>query len=166
VAPHLLERSQFIPRPRGEVFAFFADATNLEAITPAFLRFTILTPTPVEMRAGARIDYALSLFHVRFRWRTEIQAFEPEERFVDVQLSGPYRRWRHTHRFEEAPGGTLVSDRVEYELPLGPLGEAVHALIVARQLKTIFDHRAHALEARFGGGGREARRATSSRAER
>lgn len=145
MARHLLERSQHVPRPRPEVFAFFADAHNLERITPGFLRFRILTPPPIAMRPGAVIDYRLSLFGLPFRWRTEIEAFEPEARFVDVQRSGPYRLWRHTHTFEDAPGGTLVADRVEYELPLGRLGELAHAAVVRRQLRAIFDHRARVI---------------------
>lgn len=141
MAQHLLERAQHIPRPRREVFAFFADARNLERITPPTLRFLILTPGPIPMRGGTSIDYRLSLFGVPFGWRTLIEAFEPESRFVDTQLRGPYRRWRHTHLFEDAPGGTLMRDRVEYELPLGPLGDLAHALAVRRQLRAIFDHR-------------------------
>lgn len=147
---HVLERSQLVPRPRGEVFAFFADAHNLEAITPAFLRFRILTPAPIAMRAGTLIDYRLSLAGVPLSWRTRIEVFEPGERFVDVQLRGPYRRWHHLHTFEDAPDGTWVRDRVEYELPLGPLGDAAHALFVRRALGRIFDHRRAVIAARFG----------------
>ena len=138
---HVLERVQLVPRPRREVFAFFADAHNLERITPPTLRFRILTPDPIELRAGALIDYRLSLFGVPFGWRTLIEVFEPDVRFVDVQLAGPYRRWHHTHLFEDAPGGTLMRDRVEYQLPLGPLGDLAHAVLVRRQLAAIFDHR-------------------------
>jgi len=146
---HVLERTQFIPRPRGELFAFFADAHNLELITPPTLHFRILTPGPIELRAGARIDYRLSLLGVPFRWRTLIEACEPGRRFVDVQLEGPYRRWRHTHAFEDVPGGTLMHDRVEYQLPLGPLGAVAHALLVRRQLRAIFDHRRAVIAALF-----------------
>lgn len=138
---HVLEREQLVPRPQREVFAFFSNARNLEAITPAFLRFRIETPEPIAMRAGSRIAYALSLFGVPLRWLTLIEAWEPEERFVDVQLRGPYALWRHTHTFRAAPGGTLVRDRVEYALPLGWLGEVAHALLVRRTLARIFDHR-------------------------
>jgi ligand-binding SRPBCC domain-containing protein len=151
----LLERSQLLPAPRDEVFAFFADAHNLEAITPDFLRFRVTTPGPIRMEAGARIDYRLSLHGLGFGWRTRIDVWEPGVRFVDVQLSGPYRSWRHTHAFEDAPGGgTRVSDRVEYELPLGPLGDLAHALFVRRALTRIFDHRRARIAARFGGGPR------------
>src|SRR5689334_16770332 len=107
---HVLERAQRVPRPRDEVFAFFEDARNLEAITPAFLRFRVTTPGPIAMAPGARIEYRLSLFGVPFRWRTEIVEYEPGVRFVDVQRAGPYRLWRHLHAFEDAPGGTLVRD--------------------------------------------------------
>ena len=134
----VLERAQLVPRPRDEVFAFFADAHNLEAITPSFLRFRIVTPGRIEMAPGALIEYRLSLFGVPFSWRTRIEELVPGERFVDVQLAGPYRRWRHLHTFEDAPGGTRVVDRVDYELPLGALA---HALLVRRSLARIFAHR-------------------------
>jgi ligand-binding SRPBCC domain-containing protein len=147
---HVLERIQVVPRPRAEVFAFFADAHNLERITPGFLRFRIVTPAPIAMHAGTRIDYRLSLFGVPFGWRTLIERYEPGRRFVDVQLAGPYRRWHHLHEFEDAPGGTRMLDRVEYELPLGPLGDLAHALVVRRQLRAIFDHRRRAIDALLG----------------
>jgi ligand-binding SRPBCC domain-containing protein len=146
---HVLERTQLIPRPRGEVFAFFEDARNLERITPPALRFRILTPEPIVIREGALIDYRLSLWGVPFRWRTRIELHEPGVRFVDLQLRGPYRLWRHLHVFEDAPGGTLMRDRVEYELPLGPLGALAHLLLVRRQLAAIFDHRREVIAALF-----------------
>lgn len=153
MASHVLTRTQLVPRPRDEVFAFFADAHNLEAITPAFLRFRITTEGPIAMAEGARIAYRLSLFGVPFGWRTRIEVWEPGIRFVDVQLAGPYRRWRHLHAFEDAPGGTRMTDRVEYELPLGPLGAVAHALFVKRALARIFDHRGEAIAARFSAAG-------------
>ncbi len=150
---HRLEREQLVPRPRPEVFAFFEDAHNLERITPAFLRFRIVTPDPITVRAGTRIDYRLSLFGVPFSWTTVIEVHEPGVRFVDVQRAGPYRSWRHLHTFEDAPGGTLMRDRVEYELPLGPLGDLAHAVLVRRQLRTIFDHRRRVIDRLLAGGG-------------
>ncbi len=150
MAVHVLTRTQRIPRPREEVFAFFADARNLERITPPELHFRILTPAPIQLRAGALIDYRLSLFGVPFPWRTEIEIWEPGVRFVDRQLRGPYRRWHHTHTFEDAPGGTLMTDRVEYQVPLGPLGELARRLFVTRQVEGIFDHRRRVIEALFG----------------
>jgi len=148
---HLLTREQIVARPPSEVFAFFADPQNLERITPSSLRFRIRSPLPIEMRPGAVIDYDLSLFGVRFGWRTVIERFDPPHSFVDVQARGPYRLWRHTHEIAEAPGGgTRIADRVEYELPLGPLGEIAHRLFVARQLRHIFDHRREVIAELFG----------------
>lgn len=147
---HVLEREQLVPRHRSEVFPFFADARNLERLTPPELRFAILTPGPIEMRAGAVIDYRLSLVGVPFRWRTRIEVFEPEDRFIDVQARGPYKTWRHQHEFREVPGGTALYDRVEYELPFGPLGDVVHAAIVRRQLDAIFSYRRATIEGLFG----------------
>jgi ligand-binding SRPBCC domain-containing protein len=142
---HRLERTLRVARPRDEVFAFFADATNLEAITPPFLRFRVLTPPPIEMREGARIDYALSLLGVPLRWRTRITAWEPGLRFVDEQESGPYAFWRHTHSFGDEGGATTVHDVVEYEIPLGPLGRLARVLFVAPALDRIFDFRTTAI---------------------
>jgi ligand-binding SRPBCC domain-containing protein len=145
---HVLERSQLVPRPRADVFALFADARNLEALTPAFLRFAIETEGDIPMAPGTLIEYRLSLFGIPFRWRTRIDAFEPGVRFVDTQLRGPYRLWEHTHGFEDAPGGaTRVTDRVVYELPFGPLGDVAHALLVRRALGRIFDFRRERIEA-------------------
>lgn len=135
-----LRRSTLLNRPLDEVFAFFADAGNLERITPRELRFRILTPLPIEMRSGARIDYRLSLYGVPFRWRTEIAVWDPPHRFVDVQRSGPYREWIHTHRFVAEGEGTRMEDEVAYVLPLGRLG-LLGLPLVRRQLDRIFDFR-------------------------
>ena len=147
---YLLERTQVVPRPRAEVFPFFADAANLERITPPFLGFKILTPAPIDMRVGTTIDYRIKLQGIPLRWRTLIEQFEPNVRFVDVQLTGPYARWHHTHTFRDVPGGTEVGDRVEYELPRGPLGRLAHAVFVRRQLRTIFDYRERVMREMFG----------------
>lgn len=147
---HILESRQTVPRPRREVFAFFSDAANLERITPSFLSFRIETPLPIDMRAGALIDYRLRLYGVPVRWRTRIETWEPDRSFTDVQLSGPYRSWVHRHEFEDVPDGTLVRDRVEYALPLGPLGALANALFVRRSVEAIFEHRRRAIEAVMG----------------
>jgi ligand-binding SRPBCC domain-containing protein len=142
VKVHALERSQRIARPPDEVFEFFADARNLEAITPDWLRFRIVTPGRIEMRPGTLIEYQLRLHRLPIRWLTRIETWEPGRRFIDVQVRGPYRVWHHTHEFEaEGNGGTVVRDRVEYALPLGPVGELARRAFVARDLDRIFDHR-------------------------
>jgi len=146
---HVFEQEQLVRRTRGEVFAFFADAANLERITPATLHFEIRNPQPIAMCAGAIIDYQLSLFGLKFQWRTLIESFDPESGFVDVQTKGPYRTWRHSHEFSDAPGGTLVRDRVEYEVPFGLFGELARRLFVARQIRRIFDFRRVAIETAF-----------------
>lgn len=137
---HTLETQAFLPLPRVQVFAFFADAGNLERITPPWLHFLTLTPGPIELRAGARIDYRLRLHGLPLRWRTEIQLWDPPLRFVDRQLRGPYALWEHEHVFTDAAGGTEVADRVRYALPFGPLGELAHAF-VRRDLRAIFAFR-------------------------
>ncbi|HEX4351328.1 MAG TPA: SRPBCC family protein [Polyangiales bacterium] len=143
------DREQLVRRPRSEVFAFFADPMNLERLTPPFLGFHMLTKTPIEMREGTLIDYRISVHGIPLRWRTLIERYDPERSFVDVQLRGPYRSWRHTHTFVETPDGTLVSDRVEYAVPFGPLGRIANTLLVERDLTRIFEFRRQTMETLF-----------------
>lgn len=141
-----LSRDQEIPVAIDRVFAFFADAANLEAITPPLLRFRILTPRPIEMKPGALIDYRLRIRGVPVRWRTRISIYEPPHRFVDEQLRGPYRQWVHEHTFESTPsGGTRMRDIVRYELPRVPGSSIVHRLMVRPDLERIFDYRREAI---------------------
>jgi ligand-binding SRPBCC domain-containing protein len=139
---HVLRREQRLPGTPAEVFPFFADAGNLEAITPDWLAFRIVTPRPIEMRAGTLIEYRLALHGLPVSWLTRIEEWEPGVRFVDMQLQGPYKLWHHTHEFEpDGAGGTLMRDTVRWALPLGPLGEIARRAFVARDLEAIFDHR-------------------------
>lgn len=141
-----LHREQRIEADLDVVFAFFADARNLERLTPPWLRFEILTPEPIRMAAGTRIDYRLRVHGMPLRWQSEISAWEPMRRFVDEQRRGPYRRWIHAHEFERVGGGTLVRDHVRYAVPGGAL---VQKLFVGRDLERIWDFRATALERLF-----------------
>jgi len=148
--PNLI-RTQWLPASRERVFEFFADAANLEPITPPELRFQILTPLPVEMRVGARIEYRLRLFGIPFGWLTEITEWEPGQSFVDQQIRGPYGSWVHRHSFRDERGGTRMDDHVAYALPFMPVG-AIASPIVARQLRRIFDYRERTIEERLGSG--------------
>lgn len=146
----MLERSQRLPRPPQDVFPFFSDAFNLEAITPGWLHFQVLTPAPVTMAAGALLEYRLRLHGLPLRWLTRIETWEPPVRFVDIQVRGPYRLWHHTHSFEpDGEDGTLMRDRVRYALPFGPLGELAHRALVRRDLDRIFAFRHAAVRERL-----------------
>jgi ligand-binding SRPBCC domain-containing protein len=141
-----LEQEHFISRPRDEVFLFFADPFNLEHITPPFLQFKIISSAPIDMNPDTLIDYSLSLYGVRFRWRTRIESHTPDVAFIDTQESGPYKLWHHTHTFEDVEGGTLMRDLVRYQVPFGPLGQLAHAIFVRRALNQIFEFRRNAID--------------------
>jgi ligand-binding SRPBCC domain-containing protein len=143
---HILHAEMSLPRPLDEVFSFFADARNLERITPPWVMFRLLTPGDIPMRVGALIDYRIRVHGVPLRWQSEITAWEPGRRFVDEQRRGPYRSWIHEHRFSEKDGGTLVEDRVEYAVPGGPI---VNKLFVANDVAKIFEYRKRKLEEIF-----------------
>jgi ligand-binding SRPBCC domain-containing protein len=147
---HRLQREQYVARPLGDVFDFFAEAHNLERITPPWLSFTVLTPDPIEMRAGALIDYRLRVHGIPLRWTSRIEDWEPGRSFVDHQLRGPYGLWHHRHTFAEAGEGTVVGDEVDYAMPFGALGDLAHPLFVRRDLERIFTYRHEAVPRLLG----------------
>lgn len=147
-----IDRAQPVSVPVDEAFAFFADVSSLEAITPPWLRFRILTPQPIVLCEGALIDYRLALHGASLRWRTRIERWEPGQCFVDTQIDGPFARWEHTHTFEWQPGGTLIRDHVDYRMPLRAVGWLAHRLVIGRDLERIFDYRRDAIARMLGGG--------------
>lgn len=142
---HLYKTSQWIPRPRSEVFNFFSSETNLERITPHWLSFKVLGKSTPQIQQGTLIDYRLKLYGLPIRWRTEIEVWEPGVKFVDRQLWGPYSLWHHTHEFTDEAGGTRMNDTVRYKLPLGAFGNFVAGWSVHRQVRDIFEYRSRTI---------------------
>jgi ligand-binding SRPBCC domain-containing protein len=138
-----------LPLARERVFPFFADAANLELLTPPELRFQILTPPPITMAEGTLIRYRLRLLGIPFEWLTRIAVWNPPQEFVDEQVKGPYRRWVHKHLFVETSEGTRMHDAVTYELPFSPIGELA-APLVELQVRRIFAFRAKVLKRALG----------------
>jgi uncharacterized protein (TIGR01777 family) len=137
----VLVMRQWIPAPLSKVFDFFSSAHNLERITPPWLNFQVLTPADQKIQAGSLIDYRLRIHGIPVKWRTLIESWEPGKSFVDTQLRGPYRKWHHTHHFEEVQGGVLIEDRVLYRVPFFFVGEAVGGAWVRRDVEQIFHYR-------------------------
>ena len=146
---HTLYKMQIVNRPLAEVFSFFQNPENLALITPPWLGFSILTPLPVVMKEGAVFEYSVRVMGLRTRWASLICDYQPPGTFVDEQLKGPYRYWRHTHTFAEVEGGTRITDEIRYAMPFGILGEIVQRLMVKRQLETIFAYRAQVIAEMF-----------------
>jgi ligand-binding SRPBCC domain-containing protein len=142
VRERILRRVQVLDVPIAEAFDFFSRAENLQAITPPLLRFRITSPTPIEMKAGALIEYRLRVHAIPVSWRTRIEEWDPPNGFVDRQIRGPYGLWHHTHCFEELdPGRTRMTDIVRYGHRFGPLGTLGEHMLVRRDLDRIFDYR-------------------------
>jgi ligand-binding SRPBCC domain-containing protein len=138
-----LQTKIWLPQDRTEIFAFFADARNLERLTPLWLRFVIVTPDPIEMKKGTRLDYRLKMRGIPVRWQSEIASWDPPTRFVDRQTRGPYTLWVHEHLFTDHQGGTVVADNVTYASPGGPI---VQKFLVAPDLRRIFRYRYQILQ--------------------
>jgi ligand-binding SRPBCC domain-containing protein len=146
---HVLERRQVVPVSLAEAFAFFADPWNLEAITPPWLGFRIVE-APQRLEQGSLLRYRLRLFGLPIRWSSEIVDWRPPRTFTDLQVSGPYPLWEHTHRLSPVAGGTEIFDLVRYRLHGGPLAPLIQRLAVGRRLDEIFEYRATRMRELFG----------------
>lgn len=143
---HVLHREQRLDGTPEEVFGFFADAKNLEAITPPLLRFSVVTPEPIEMHVGTLIEYRLRIHHAPISWLTSIQKWDPPHAFVDMQLRGPYALWHHTHTFTpDGDAHTVMTDTVRWAIGFGPFGELARRLFVEGDVESIFAHRAQVI---------------------
>jgi ligand-binding SRPBCC domain-containing protein len=147
---HVLERTQTVHGEVASVFEFFTNPHNLEALTPPWLHFGVVDASEARVRLGTRIAYRLRWQIFPVRWESLIAEFRENELFADEMLRGPYRRWYHRHVFRPVDGGVEINDRVEYELPFGPIGRLAHAVAVRRQLQAIFDYRRRKVEEIFG----------------
>jgi ligand-binding SRPBCC domain-containing protein len=137
-----LERELLVARPIEEVFDFFGDPMNLEAITPPWLHFKLLGSPDLPLRPASTIDYRLRVRGLPIRWTSLISRWEPPYLFVDQQIRGPYRSWVHLHTFEDRGADTLVRDEVEYSV-FG--GDFVNRLLVRPDLERVFDYRTASL---------------------
>jgi ligand-binding SRPBCC domain-containing protein len=146
---YVLERSQWVPAPVAETFAFLSDAANLPSLTPPWLQFRILSPLPSGMREGASLEYVLRLNGISVRWRTRVADWRPGVAFTDEQLRGPHARWLHCHTFRAERGGTRLGDRLEYALSFDPLSRPVNAWYVRPLVERIFDYRGEVISNRF-----------------
>ena len=140
MADYIVESRMWLPKPRAEVFAFFADPANLVRVAPPSLGLRLLGPPPA-MTAGATFDLRLAWLGIPLRWRTFVREYDPPFRFLDVQVRGPLARWEHRHIFLDDAGGTAVEDRIVYRLPFGALGRLAHVLFVRRQLVALWRYR-------------------------
>jgi ligand-binding SRPBCC domain-containing protein len=149
--PRVFEAAQTVPVPRDEVFAFFSDPRNLEAITPPWLNFRIVERSTEDVRKNSVFTYRLKVHGIPMTWKSLISEWVPGERFVDEQIRGPYALWHHTHTFEDAAGGTRIGDRVLYRLPLAPLGDWIAGRFVDADVRKIFEYRRGRIEELLAG---------------
>jgi hypothetical protein len=149
MVPFVFRAEQFVPRQLDEVFEFFSKAENLQMLTPPWLNFHIVSVQPTPVREGTLIQYSLRWRAFPIRWTTKIISWEPPHSFIDLQLSGPYRLWRHEHHFAAEGNGTRITDEVHYVLPLGIVGRIAHMVKVRSDVEAIFAYRGAAVRQVF-----------------
>lgn len=147
---HYFKQEQVIEASLDEVWKFFADARNLKELTPATMHLKVISSlNPFMIYKGMIIAYYVSpLFRIPMYWETEIIAVNKHQSFVDIQKKGPFKTWIHQHTFSVVENGILMIDEVEYEMPLGKIGDMFHSLVFS-QLKTLFNYRQNKIKSRF-----------------
>jgi ligand-binding SRPBCC domain-containing protein len=147
----VIRQTQRLPVSMAEAWNFFSDPQNLERITPAEMKFRVLTPDPPSIYPGQMIHYRIRLMPgISFEWLTEITHVRENTLFVDEQRSGPYAIWHHEHHFRAIEGGVEMTDIVHYKLPFGILGSIAYPFFVAPKLRRIFAYRKQILTQKFG----------------
>lgn len=148
---HKLFREQQLNCDLKTAWKFFSSANNLSEITPKDMGFTLVTEMEDdEIYEGMLIDYYVSpLFGIKMKWQTEITHVDFQKSFIDFQKKGPYKLWKHHHEFIPNDEGVLMRDTIDYELPMGFLGEIAHSLFVKKKLDYIFDYRFRVLSKVF-----------------
>jgi len=146
-----LERSQQLNCNIQTAWSFFSSPHNLSRITPANMKFKVLSNDKNEnIYEGMTMDYTVTpLFGIPVSWKTKIVQVNELRSFTDFQLKGPYKLWRHYHEFIPNGQGVLMKDTVAYKLPFGIIGDITHYLLVQKKLKQIFDYRNRVLELLF-----------------
>jgi len=137
----ILDHKQWIPASTHQVWDFFSSEKNLEKLTPAFLKFRVDSMSTASIEENSLISYRLKIHGLPVKWRSKIINYDPENSFQDIQLSGPYRTWNHTHRFMELGEGTLIQDFVKYKIPLGAIGGLFANTFVKNDIEKIFQYR-------------------------
>ncbi len=122
-----------------ELFDWHTRPGAFERLSPPWQSVTVLRPAPVEN--GSQVLLRLRKGPFSFRWTAEHREVDPGEGFVDVQVSGPFAYWVHRHEFEWAGDETVLSDRIDYELPGGALGRMMAGRQIGRDLEATFVYR-------------------------
>ncbi|MCU1313829.1 MAG: cyclase/dehydrase [Acidobacteriaceae bacterium] len=164
---HSFTTEQWVPYAVERVFGFFSDPRNLPQLMPRWQdaridSMQITSPEPPALTGaadrGSRILLSfrpLPLSPIRLRWLAQIDDFVSNQRFCDLQVTGPFGYWRHCHLVNaEAHGdvaGTRITDVVDYEWPVGPLSLFVDVLGGRLQIRQIFRYRQRQTERLLAG---------------
>ncbi len=140
---YVLERTQTIKATLDQTWDFFSSPENLNKLTPNNMGFDIMTPKPIpKMYEGQILEYKVRpILNVPIYWKTEISEVRPKYFFIDNQIRGPYKLWKHKHTFEEIGDKVKMTDHVTYIIPMGLIGSLAHWLYVKQRLADIFDYR-------------------------
>ena len=137
-----IRQKLFIPVPKTKAWDFFSDPENLKELTPKDVKISFKDTHVEKIHSGLVFTYKISpLFGIPVNWVTKIDVVEELDHFVDIQIKGPFKYWKHEHYFRSVEGGTEIQDIVNYKVPCGSIGKALHPILVKPKLEKIFEFR-------------------------
>ena len=141
---------QWLPLTTEAAFAYFADETKLDGLTPPWFRIKVLGKSTDRLGPGTLLDYRMTLRGLPLRWRSRIEDWDPPHGFAYTQVKGPYLYWKHAHFFEPQKAGTLMTDTTFYRLRGGPLGRSLFQAWAGMEIRRIFEFRKNRIERLLG----------------
>jgi len=134
------------------VFAFHEQPEALRLLIPPWESSRLVATARISEVGSQTIIEAKVLGPFTVRWIAEHTAYDPPRMFEDVQIAGPFRRWRHRHIIKPDSDGAILRDEIDYEPPLGFAGRWVAPLIIEPRLQRMFEFR-HQVTRRWCEGG-------------
>ena len=137
----LFVKESLIHASPERVFAFHEQDKALELLLPPWESACVIQSAQIAI-VGSRAVIETNIFGpIKTRWVAQHTRYEPPHLFEDVQVKGPFRRWRHRHIIEPNKNGAILRDEIDYEPPLGPLGRLVVPMLVEPRLRRLFEYR-------------------------
>jgi ligand-binding SRPBCC domain-containing protein len=138
---YYFERSVLINCPIEKAFAFHSDTNNLTKISPSSVKVKIIK-IDLPLKLNSVVELVVTQFgFFKSRWKVRLAEFEEYSIIGDLQMEGPFKYWYHRHCFEEENGLTKMTDKLEYDLPMGFLGKIAHTLFVRKMIEKQFEFR-------------------------
>lgn len=141
MATHLYSYESKISAPAADVFSYHERSSALQRLSPPWEPIRVLEKNG-GIRVGDTVSIQMNMGPFKATWKAKHIEYEENRQFVDLQVKGPFKYWKHTHSFRSInPLETNLKDTVRLELPFGAYGHALGYSKVRKKLNQLFTYR-------------------------